>query len=75
MFEEGQGKKKIKQRAEIRKPEFLAAGEACKQIFWPTPNAKLGIFDSSGLSTEEIVASASAVAPRGTLHEDDHQAL
>ena len=33
--------------------KYLAADQACKAIFWPTPGIKERIFDSSGDSAED----------------------
>ena len=37
-------------KAEIRETDFLAAGEAYKDVIWATPGFKERIFDRSGLS-------------------------
>ena len=48
-----------------RKAEFLAAGEACKAKFWPTPGLPEGTFDSSGLSAKGMLTCVSAICDRG----------
>ena len=53
-------KKKI-----MMQKEFLAAGEACKAKFWPTPGLPEAIFDSSGLSTKGMLTCVSALCDRG----------
>jgi len=45
----------------IRKAEFLAAGKACKDIFWPTTGLKEGAFDNSRYSIEGIFISDSEI--------------
>ena len=47
--------------ADTRNSEFLAADEADKAIFWPTPGFNEGTFDSSGFSLEGNLTSASSV--------------
>ena len=37
-------------KAEIRKAEFLATGEACKSILWPTPGVNERTFNWEILS-------------------------
>ena len=51
-------------KAELRKAELLAAGEARKAIFRPYPGVKERTFDSSGFSAEGTLISTSAVPKR-----------
>lgn len=50
-------------KAETRKAEFLAAGQACKAVLWPTPALKEGTSDSSGSSAERTLTSVSTGTP------------
>ena len=49
----------------MRKVEFLAEGEVCIAIFQHNPVLQMENSDSSGLSAEELLISASAVSHRG----------
>ena len=48
-------------KPEMRKAGFLAVGEACKAIFWRTPGLKEGTFESSKVSSEGTLISASTI--------------
>ena len=51
----------------IRK-KFLAVGEACMAIFWPTPDGEdYFVLSASGFSVEGIIISASTVPYYGYL--------
>ena len=56
--EEGEEKKERTEvqrtsKADFRKSEFLAFGEACNTLFWPTaPGLKEGTLDTSTFSEE-----------------------
>ena len=52
-------------KVEIRRAEFLAAGEACKAIFRPAAGSKKRTWHSSELKEEGIWFSAPAVLHLG----------
>ena len=48
-------------KAEMSLPQFLAACEACMAKSWPTPGLKEIHFDSSWVSAEGVIISASTI--------------
>ena len=55
----------------MRKVRFLAAGEACTAMFWPTPGLTEGTLETAEFSAEGTLISVSAVPHPGkpTLEE------
>ena len=63
MNQEGWEKWSRMNHREIRRARFLATGEAsdCKATFWLPTDIKQEAFDSSGISAERILVSASVI--------------
>ena len=75
------GKKSwLSQKDIIQEVRFLAAGEAHKTIFWPTPDLDEEMFDSTGFSVVGTLISASSVPHKGRTieqktHNDHHSPI